>query len=447
MIRAATHARYVPSQKHADAFPAATTAWISTLLLMLLFAMAYLDRQVISLMVKPISAEFGIGDFEISLLQGFAFALLYALCGLPLGMAVDRYPRRYIIMGGVLVWSLAAMSCGMAQSFNQMLLARIFVGAGEAALSPAAYAILAELFPRRKLTFALAVFMLGALIGSEASLALGGTILHFAANGVTLPLLGELPAWRFAFLVTGAPGLLLAFLALAIHEPARIRPKADGGRSGGWSEVLRFVGQHKRFFLVQMLGFAAVMALVYARLAWNPTFLMRTFGWSVAQASYALATFGLLTGAPALLLGGKIVDWLFAKGFADAHFRYYALGGLILAICGVAGYLSPDPLWFFLLLALPTFPLSMGAIGASAVQLVTPPHLRGRVSALYLLAVSLIGMTVGPALVGYLTAHVFANPQSIDTAMAIAFGGVGLIVTLLFAWGMPAMRRAVAAAQ
>lgn len=434
------------SEMDTPAYPTPKVAWISTLLLMLLFAVAYMDRQIISLMVQPISTEFGIGDFEISLLQGFAFAVLYALCGLPLGMAVDRFPRRYIILVGVLVWSLAAMACGLARSFDQMLVARVLVGAGEAALSPAAYAILADLFPRRKLTFALSVFMMGALIGSEGSLALGGTILHEAADGVTLPVIGHLPAWRFAFLVTGAPGLLLAFLALLIHEPARVRAPAGSGVgwSAGWGEVLRFMAARKRFFFVQMIGFASVMALVYARLAWNPTFLMRTYHWPVAQVSYALATFGLITGAPALLLGGKIVDWLFARGHADAHFRYYAWGGLILSGFGVAAYLSPAPLWFFILAALPAFPLNMGAIGASAVQLVTPAHLRGRVSAVYLMAVSLFGMTAGPALVGYLTSHIFTDPQSINVAMAIAFGGVGLLVALLFAWGMPAMRRAVA---
>lgn len=426
----------------AQTYPRPAVAWGSVAVLMLLFTMAYLDRQIISLMVAPIRAEFAIGDFEISLLQGFAFAVLYAVCGLPLGMAVDRFPRRFIILGGVLIWSLATMACAFAQTFGHLLAARVLVGAGEAALAPAAYSLLADLFPKRRLTFALSVFMLGALFGAEGSLAIGGTILHQAAGGVTLPMIGEMPAWRFAFLAVGTPGIVIAFAALLLHEP--VRHKVAAGTAGGWGEVFRFMSTRKLFFFVQLLGFASVMALVYARFAWNPTFLMRSYGWSVEQASYTLAIFGFVTGVPALLLGGRIVDMVFERGMTDAHFRYYVAGGVILAICGGAAYVAPAPGWFLAAMVLPTLPLSMGAIGASAVQLVTPQHLRGRVSAIYLLAVGLIGMTAGPAIVGAMTDYVFADPDSLGLAMSITYVTVGALIAILFLIGMPAMRKAVA---
>ncbi|MFZ4746075.1 MAG: MFS transporter [Sphingomonas sp.] len=432
-----------PDLDEDERFPKPLVAWGSTGLLMVLFAMAYLDRQIVALMVKPISAEFGVGDFEISLLQGFAFAIFYAICALPLGMAVDRYPRRFIIMGGVLVWSLAAMACGLAESFNQLLFARVMVGAGEAALAPAAYSLLADLFPKRRLTFALSVFMLGATVGAELSLALGGYIMAAAAEGASLPLLGLLPAWRFAFIVTGAPGLIIAFLALLIHEPPRT--PAPAGSTGGWAEVFAFLSSRKLFFFCQMLGFSLVMALVYARFAWHPTFLMRTFGWSITQASYTLATFGLVTTVFALLTGGRLVDAWFGRGVTDAHYRYYVIGGIVLTVCGVAGYLSTDPRWFFAWMVLPALPLAMGAIGASAVQVTTPPHLRGRVSAIYLLAVALIGMSFGPAVVGYLTEHVFGRPEAIGLALALTFGVLGPVVSVIFYIGRAPMRRAVAA--
>ncbi len=424
-----------------DTHPAAFKAWTSLALMTLLFAMAYLDRQIVSLMVAPLSAEFGVGDFEISLLQGFAFALLYAVCGLPFGQAADRYSRRRIILAGVLIWSVAQVCCGLAQTFNQLLLSRVMVGAGEAALAPACYSLLADLFPRRKLTFALAVFMTGALLGAELSLALGGTILEAAKDGVVWPVLGEIPAWRVAFLVTGAPGIAIAFLALLIHEPARA--VATGADRQRWSDVFAFMASRKLFFFVQLVGFALVMALVYARLAWTPTFMMRGFGWSVAQVSYALATYGFLMGGFALLFGGKLVDFLFQRGMSDAHFRYYAIGGVLLSVFGALAYLAPDPAMYFVAMALPSLPLGMGAIGASAIQLVTPPELRGRVSAVYLLAVALIGMSTGPAIVGAMTDHVFADPNAIGTALALTFGSVGLVISALFLTGMPAMRRAV----
>lgn len=427
-----------------DAPPSAFQAWGSLALMTLLFAMAYLDRQIVSLMVAPLSAEFSVGDFEISLLQGFAFALLYAICGLPFGQAADRYSRRHIILAGVLIWSVAQLCCGLAQTFNQLLLARVLVGAGEAALAPACYSLLAELFPRRKLTFALAVFMTGALLGAELSLALGGTILEVAKEGVTWPLLGEIPAWRVAFIVTGAPGIAIAFLALLIHEPARKTPGGEDRQR--WGDVFAFMLSHKLFFFVQLVGFALVMALVYARLAWTPTFIMRSFGWSVAQASYALATYGFLMGGFALLFGGKLVDFLFQRGMTDAHFRYYAVGGVLLSVFGALAYLAPSPTGYFVAMMLPSLPLGMGAIGASAIQLVTPPELRGRVSAVYLLVVALVGMSSGPAIVGAMTDHIFADPGAIGTALALTFGSLGLVISILFLSGRPAMRRAVEAA-
>ena len=424
----------------ASAYPRPLVAWTSAGLMTLMFALAYMDRQVISLMVGQISAEFGIGDFQISLLQGFAFAILFAVCGLPLGLAVDRWPRRYIIFAGVLVWSIAATSCGLSRSYGEMLVARIAVGVGEAALAPACYSLMAALFPRRQLTFALGVFMVGALLGAEGSLAIGGTVLQLARNGVDLPLLGHVPAWRFAFIATGLPGIALAFLALLIHEPPRERPSAT---QRGWGEAFAFVATRKRFFAVQFFGFALLMALAGARGAWTPTFFMRTYGWSVAQVSYALASYGFVTGTFALLASGRVVDWLFQRGMSDAHYRYCVVGGAVVAVFGVLAHLSPTADGYFAAIFLPLLVLNYGAIGASAVQIVTPPHLRGRISALYLMVISLVGISLGPAIVGALTEFVFRDPKSLGLAMALTFGCLGVVVCGLFLFGAAGMRDAV----
>lgn len=422
-------------------FPAASVAWTATGVMVVLFALSYLDRQIISLMVGPIRQEFGLGDFQIGLLQGFAFALLYAVCGLPLGMAVDRYSRRKVIFWGVIVWSAASTACGLARSYEELLLARFFVGAGEAALAPAAYSILADMFPKRRLTFALSVFMLGALAGAELSLAIGGFILKAAAEGVTLPLLGHLSAWRFAFVVTGLPGFVLAFLIFAVPEPMRATDDSDAP-APGWKDVFGFMAPRWAFFACHFIGFSSVMALVYARLAWSPTFLMRRFDWKVADAGVALAGFGLAFGTVALLTGGMIVDRMVQRGWSDAHFRYYVVGGLVMTFGGAAAYLMPDPVSFFVLYVAPSFFLGMGAIGASAIQMVTPAAMRGRVSAIYLLVVSLVGMTLGPAAVGFLTDRVFADPTAIHLSLSAMFAVLGSIATIAFFLGLRPMRDA-----
>jgi MFS family permease len=428
----------VQDETEAD-FPPARVGWTAVGVLLLLYALAFIDRQVISLLVADLRHDLGVSDFQISLLQGFAFAVFYSVLGLPFGMAVDRWPRRNVICIGVLIWAVAATACGLAQTYPQLLIARMFVGAGEAALAPAAYSMLSELFPRKRLTFALSVYAIGALLGAEASLAIGALLVHYAERGITVPLLGELPAWRFAFIATGLPGLVLAFFIFVIPEPVRRRA---GEVAATWADVARFMLARWRFFACHFIGFGAVMALAYARMSWNPTYLARRFHWPIDQIGITLAAFGFVTGVIAFLFSGAFVDRMVARGIKDAHFRFYVAGSGVLLIAGGLSFLSPTPLFFFLPMGVCAIWLGMAAIAPSAIQLVTPPELRGRVSAVYLLAVGMIGMTVGPAIVGLLTDLAFKDPARIHLSLATTFVSLSLIAGVAFALGLKPMRRA-----
>jgi len=428
------------NEPHAEAgFPPARVGWTAVAVLLLLYALAFIDRQVISLMVGDLRRDLGVSDFQISLLQGFAFAVFYSVLGLPFGMAVDRFPRRNVICIGVLIWAAAATACGLAQTYPQLLLARMFVGAGEAALAPAAYSILSELFPRKQLTFALSVYAIGALLGAEGSLALGAVLVHYAEQGVSVPILGELPAWRFAFIATGAPGLLLAFFIFVIPEPVR---RLSAQTAANWADIIRFMLVRWRFFACHFVGFGAVMALAYARMSWNPAFLGRRFHWPIDQIGITLATFGFVTGVIAFLFSGAFVDRMVRRGVKDAHFRFYVAGSGVLLVAGGLSFLAPTPLLFFAPMGVCAIWLGMAAIAPSAIQLVTPPELRGRVSAVYLLAVGLLGMTVGPAMVGLLTDFVFRDPAKIHLSLATTFGILATIAGVAFTLGLRPMRRA-----
>ncbi|WP_162986919.1 MFS transporter [Sphingomonas paeninsulae] len=426
-----------------EAYPNTRVAWTAVGVLLLLYALAFVDRQIISLMVGSVRADLGVSDFQIGLLQGFAFALLYALFGLPLGLAVDRLNRRRVIFVGVIVWAAAATACGLARTFPELLAARLLVGAGEAALAPAAYSMLSDLFPKKRLTLALSIFTIGAQLGASLSLAIGGFIVEAAKDGVTLPILGAVSAWRFAFLVTGLPGLGLAFLVFLIPEPVR---RGAGKFSGTWRELFIFLRTNIRFFACHFLGFSCIMAMAYARLAWLPTYFQRHFGWPVGQIGLVLAVFGFVTGALALPLTGAIVDRWYSRGIADAHFRFYVYGGIVATVCGTACFLMPTPTLFFILAGLATIPLGMAAIAAGAIQIVTPPALRGRMSAIYLLFTGLAALTVGPAIVGVFTDLVFKDDALIHLSLASSNLVLGPIATLAFILGLAPMRRAVAAA-
>ncbi|QKS00334.1 MFS transporter [Sphingomonas sp. CL5.1] len=422
--------------------PAPRIAWTAVGVLLLLYALALIDRQIIALMVGPIRADLGISDTQIGLLQGFAFALLYALFGLPLGLAADRLPRCRVIFAGVLVWALAATACGLARDFSELLTARVLVGAGEAALAPAAYSMLSDLFPKKRLTLALGVFAVGAQLGASSSLAIGGLIVEAAKNGVTLPVLGHVNAWRFGFLATGAPGLLLAFLIFLVPEPAR---RGVSAARGTWRELFVFLFANGRFFACHFLGFGCVMAMAYSRLAWLPAYFTRHFGWAIGQTGLVLALFGFVTGALSLPITGAIVDRWYGRGILDAHMRFYVYGAIAVTVTGGACFLMPNPTLFFVLSAIATIPLGMAAIAAGAIQIVTPPPLRGRMSAIYLLFTGLFALTVGPGIVGLFTDFVFKADGLIHLSLAASTLTLGPIATMAFILGLAPMRRAVEA--
>src|SRR5271154_1457585 len=215
-------------------YPSSFSAWYSVAVLMLMYIFSFIDRTTISLLVEPMKRDLHISDTQIGMLQGLAFALLYPFLGLPIARLSDRHSRRAIIAGGVFVWSIMATLCGLARSAVQLFMARVGVGVGEAALSPAAYSIITDSFPRSKLGGAFGVYNIGIPIGAGTALLLGGIVVgavsHAGAN-YTLPLFGPVHAWQIVFIVTGAPGVVLPLLLLTFREPARrglLRTKSAG---------------------------------------------------------------------------------------------------------------------------------------------------------------------------------------------------------------------------
>jgi len=195
-----------------DAERSERQGWYLVVTLLIFYIFSFIDRQIISLLVEPIKRDLQVSDTQIGLLQGFAFAIFYTFFGIPIGRLADRVSRKKIIAAGVVIWSLMAALCGLAKNFSQLFLARIGVGVGEAALSPAAYSMITDAFPRQKLGRAFSFYNMGIPIGSGIALLVGGLVVvavSGAGKTFTLPLFGEVRAWQFVFIVTGAPGLLL----------------------------------------------------------------------------------------------------------------------------------------------------------------------------------------------------------------------------------------------
>ncbi len=190
---------------------------------MLCYALSFVDRQILSLLVPFIKADLHVNDTMVGLLQGFSFALFYAVMGLPLGRMADSTNRRNLISICIAFWSIFTAGCALARSYATLFLARMGVGIGEAGLNPASFSILSDLFPKERLGAALSVFYIGNLLGSSLALIVGGTAVQAVTRQpeITLPILGTMASWRVTFLILGLPGLLFALLVYTVKEPIR----------------------------------------------------------------------------------------------------------------------------------------------------------------------------------------------------------------------------------
>lgn len=414
-------------------------------ILVILSALSQVDRGIIGLLVAPMKSDLGIDDFQISLLSGAAFGIFYAVFGLPCGAIADRWSRRWLIFIGVMLWSLAAMACGLAASYGQLLLARFFVGVGEAALVPAALSLISDIFPRRRLAGAVAVFSIGTSVGAGVSLAVGGYLLELlTAAPVSLPLLGVIKPWQGVFIATAAPGLLLAFLILLVPDPRRT---AARGVSASWAQLFAFMAGRGGFFARHFGGFALLGMLATGTGAWIPVLLMRRYGFSPGEAGVAYGVMGPTVNVVGMLCAGVLLDRLIRRGVTDAPMRLFVWTTPVLLVFTVIGCLSPSPAIFLGAMTIAQFGYSLSGPAATAIQFVTPPEMRGRVSALYGLTFNLAGYAFGPVFIALLTTFLFRDEQLIHLSVAAAVAIATPLAWLMMLTGLKPLREAMALAE
>lgn len=421
------------------AFPSALLAWSSVAILLVMGINAFLDRQIVALLVDSIKLDLGVTDFQVSLLQGLAFGILYATAGLPLGYAVDRFSRRWVIFWGVFAWSICAVLCGLSETYGALLAARIGVGLGEAALGPAAYSILSDLFPKKRLALALSVYSIGSLLGASIAYMVGGAVISWAASGGSLPFLPDLEVWQIAFVVTGAPGVLIAFLVFAMPEPKRRHTLVAEGAP--FRAVFSFMSANARFLTCLILGSACMMICAYAGLSWTAVILHRVYGWSIGTVGLALGLWSALLGVSGLLFNGAMVDGLYSRGVRDAHLRYYVYGFIVIALSAPVVLVMPFGAIGFLLAMAPVKILgNFIGVSAAALQIVTPAELRGRMSAVFIAAISITGLTIGPSFPAFLTDFVFRDELAVKKSLVMTYLTFAPIGAVFFYFGMKPFR-------
>lgn len=423
-----------------DDYPRRGYAWTVVAILIGTAVLSYTDRQVLSLLVDPIRAELGITDTQISLLLGTAFAVVYGIAGVPLGYLADRTSRRNLIFGGVLVWSIGTLACGLAQSFGQLFAGRLVVGLGEAVLSPAAISLISDYFPPSRRGTAVACFLSGIAMGIGASILIGGGVLHFVQLGALAHTpLATLTPWRLVLLLIGAPGLLWSVVILAIREPMRRatdEPQVAGSATdgSGWpsavsrSTVSSTGWRSTRWArVIPIYLVVAIASLVDNAVgAWAPTLLTRDFHMDRAQVGVELGI--LLTAAfgGGVLVGGWLADRAGSHGgWSKKLLVCLIAGGLILPVAAAIN----APHVSLVLLSVPAYFALSGVVtacGFSAILDVVPNRSRGLAMSISFFLNVAVGGAVGPTAVALASDHVFGSEAGLGPAIsltvAVAYG-------------------------
>jgi MFS family permease len=419
------------------AYPPRSQAWLSTVIIFLLTAIALADRMAISMLIGPIKAEFGIGDFQASLLVGLAFTLFYVLFLFPIGAAADRLSRRKVLAVCLAVWSLATVLCGFATGFISLFLLRMLMGAGEAAIGPCSQGIIGNSFPLQSLAKPMALQGIGFQAGPAIGVAAAGAILGAGAAGAFegVPLLADLAPWRVAFILIGLPGLLALLLIPFLRDPGEGRARAQAGSP---VSVLPFLKAHAGLIalLFVQAGCSAIATGVIT--GWVPEYLQRSLGASPAEAGSAL---GLIMLSAAFIGQGLLavaIDFLAARGRKDAPI----LAGIVpvalsIPLAWIAFSASDAAAFYPLLMAFALCVASFNAIYNTLAQQIAPPALRSRVAALVIFSISIIGFALGPALVGALSEYVLGEARLGEAMRMVATGSLVVTLALLLASWKP----------
>lgn len=356
-------------------------------MLLLVYTFNFLDRQILGILAVPIKADLGLTDAEFGAIGGLAFALLYSILGVPLAYLADRTSRSAVIAGSLAVWSAFTALCGTATGYWHLFLYRLGVGVGEAGGVAPSYALIADYFPPEKRARALAIYSLGIPVGLA-----GGTLLG--------AYIAALVDWRTAFIVMGVAGIVLApiFKYMVRDLP---RP-ATAAKATSVSAVFPILAKKPAFWL---MAFAASFSSLcgYGLALWTPSILMRSFGFDLITTGQFMGSILLVGGVAGVFAGGWFADRL---GGNDRgwYAKLPAIAWAITVPTFAFGLLSPSSTMAWVLLLIPNALniLWLGPV-TTAVQHLVPREMRATASASFLLINNLIGLGVGPLLMGALS--------------------------------------------
>ena len=414
----------------------APLAWYSVAMISLVAVFGSLDQGAMSLMVNNIKRDMQLSDVQMGLLVGAAYSTAYFLCGLPMARVSDSGKRKFILPGGLALFSLGAALCGIAQSFTQFVVCRLVMGAGMSVKGPVSVSLIPDLIPRKHLQRAFSVYNLSIQLSMGVAMMLGGFLLGHLAKvpNFVVPGLGEIYDWQVVFFVFGAPGILVALLMMAtMPEPVRRGRKTQG--KAPLKDLGNFLFKSKAtWVLIPILLASAIGGIENSGIGtWRPAFYERTYGWKPQDFGPIVGASTFITVPIGLILGTLLSEYLAKKKHYDSHLKVVFISHVISLPLTIVAPLMPT-IWLALGCTMLGSVVTMMAAPAqlTAMQIVTPNEMRAQVNALYMLTIAVIGIGFGPVVVGGLTTYVFQESELRLAMVAVASVGGPLSVLLIW---------------
>jgi MFS family permease len=375
-------------------------------LLLVAYIFNFLDRQILGILAEPIKADLHLTDTEFGAIGGLAFAMLYSVLGLPLAYLADRTSRSGVIAASVAVWSAFTALCGTATGYLQLFLYRLGVGVGEAGGVAPSYALIADYFPPERRARALAIYSLGIPLGLAGGSLIGAYLAHWVG-------------WRSAFVVMGVAGLILApILRYYVRDLSKTK---SASAAVPIAEVFPLLARKPAFWLLAFASSSSSL-IGYALALWTPALIMRSFGLDLVSTGQFLSSLLLIGGTAGVFAGGWLADRL---GSSDRAWYAWlpAIAWVVSTLAWAAGLMAPNlwVAWPLLLVGNAVNILWLGPV-ITAVQHFAPARMRSTASGSFLLINNLIGLGVGPLLIGRLSDALKAS-YGADALRMAAVGG------------------------